>query len=566
MTRHANETSKHWIAGLLLLALFFGLHHGKAGGEEPDKALEEGDFNAYFEEISVWLSRKVPAKVAEAGTIALLEDPELRNKLAQRQLIAKLGVEHVNAFAKGGTGNREFLNWLLHNTEAMEHYLLGTTPIGLAARQENAYTLNPAALEIWKNIFNADQDSRKGLYLKLAIATAIAPPGSVNIGAGGAATPTDPVVRYQYYKTAHQNKELFPRFDNLTVWEYSTIVCSGATDADLTWAREMINTFRPDLRVNEGVVHSTSLVWRRGAPAKFYPAGYQNFKNVLAGGGKCGPRASWAQMVCQAFGIPVVGVRQPGHACAAYKAADPAIEPQPGNVWKVVYGRDWHVSKVRGLAGPDFLVGVQSRADFARFSTVERLRWLASALGSDEQAAAVMRVAQEVPSSKTKAGRRPIESPGPVETDPATPEPTKMVDGVIHVKATSFAKTGGEISWAGQFPHVLVHDSVTGGKQAYFQSQMKSQWADYVIAVPTSGIYEITMKAAVINDDQELEICRGGEVIATVPIPLTFGIWQQTLPVELKLQKGVQTLRIQTPTTEHKRGIALKSFELKPKQ
>ena len=69
------------------------------------------------------------------------------------------------------------------------------------------------------------------MYLKLAIATAIAPPGTVNSGAGGATTPADPVVRYKYFKTAHKNKELFPSFDNLTVWEYTKIVSSGASDA-----------------------------------------------------------------------------------------------------------------------------------------------------------------------------------------------------------------------------------------------------------------------------------------------------------------------------------------------
>ncbi len=40
--------------------------------------------------------------------------------------------------------------------------------------------------------------------------------------------------------------------------------------------------------------------------------------------------------------------------------------------------------------------------------------------------------------------------------------------------------------------------------------------------------------------------------------------WQETAPVELTLAKGRQTIRIQTPTTEHKRGIALRSFELRP--
>ena len=36
--------------------------------------------------------------------------------------------------------------------------------------------------------------------------------------------------------------------------------------------------------------------------------------------------------------------------------------------------------------------------------------------------------------------------------------PIKAVAGVIHVEAASFAKTGGKISWGGQFPNVLVHD------------------------------------------------------------------------------------------------------------
>jgi hypothetical protein len=39
----------------------------------------------------------------------------------------------------------------------------------------------------------------------------------------------------------------------------------------------------------------------------------------------------------------------------------------------------------------------------------------------------------------------------------------KAVPGVIHVEAASFAKTGGKISWGGQFPNVLVHDSFGGG-------------------------------------------------------------------------------------------------------
>ena len=112
---------------------------------------------------------------------------------------------------------------------------------------------------------------------------------------------------------------------------------------------------------------------------------------------------------------------------------------------------------------------------------------------------------------------------------------------------------------------MLSQDSYAGGKQIYFQQQMEEQWADYTLEVPTAGNYQITMKAACINDDQLLEVCSGSTVIASVPIANTFGLWEETKPVELKLERGKQTLRVQTPVANHKRGIALKSFELKAK-
>ena len=70
---------------------------------------------------------------------------------------------------------------------------------------------------------------------------------------------------------------------------------------------------------------------------------------------------------------------------------------------------------------------------------------------------------------------------------------------------------------------------------------------------------------ACINVDQALEICSGTNVIATVPIPLSYGLWQVTPPVALELGKGVQSLRVQTTTKQHMRGIALRWFELKRK-
>jgi hypothetical protein len=467
MTTLKTQMVRWLIVCSLSLLLFLNVDAGEPSARDLDAAINTGDLAGYFAHISIWLNQKVPAdpgKISEVTMKALLNDPVFVKTLDQRQLLAKCGVTNVNAFAKADPGNRAFLTWLLKNTSAMDLYLEGAVPVGLAAREQNRYTLSVATLETWKKILSADPDAKDGLYLRLAIATAIAPPGSVNIGAGGAKTPTDPVVRYKYYKTAQKNRELFPSFDHLTVWEYTKIVSSGASDADLTWAREMINTFRPDLRVDEMVVNSTSLVWRRSAPAIFYPnGGYQNFKNVLAGGGKCGPRSSWSVMVCQAFGIPAIGVGQPAHACVAYKAANPMTEPQPGSAWKVAYGRGWEVSKLEGLSGPGFLAGVAKRSDLAKFSQVEHLRWLASALASADPASVVMQIARKIndsitaPKTDLTASLKPEEAaadPGGKAaatagqrkvpaTDAAAGKPMspiKSVAGVIHAEAAALHK------------------------------------------------------------------------------------------------------------------------------
>ena len=378
---------------LLASVLTAPLHAWTPTAKESDAAIQTGDFAAYLANANAWLNQS--GKSAAAPLLALLKDPVFANTLAQRQLIAKTGADKLAAFAKADTANPAFLSWLLNNTQALDLYLEGCVPLSLKAREDNSYTLSTAPLEIWKKIMAADPDAKEGLYLKLAIAAAIAPPGTGSPGAGQPKVQADPVSRYQHFKTAHKNKELFPSFDNLTVWELTKVVQSGASNEDLAWGRQMINAWRPDLRVNELVVNSTSEVWRRNSPIDF--AG--SYKNVLAGGGKCGPRSSWSVFICQAFGIPAIGVGQPAHACVAYKCANPMTEPQPGSAWKVGYGRGWQFSKLEGMGGLEFLECVQDRAHTAEFSQVEHLRWFAAALTTPAEAAAVMDTAHKIQKS-----------------------------------------------------------------------------------------------------------------------------------------------------------------------
>ena len=543
------------VCGMSLL-LPMNLHAWEPSTKDLDAAINAGDFAGYFSNLSTWLGQKVPAdpgKISEAAMKALLKDPVFVNTLGQRQLLSKLGVDKIGAFAKADPANRGFLAWLLGNTQVMDLFLEAAGPTPIAERDANTYTVSASALDTWRKILSADPEAKDGIYLRLAMATAIAPPGSRTGGAGGANPPGDPVDRYKHFKSAHKNNELFPSFNNLTVWEYTKVVSSHASDSDLAWARAMINTWRPDLRIKEQVVESTREVWRRDSP---WP--YTNgFKSVLEGGGKCGPRSSWAVMICQAFGIPAIGVGQPGHACVAAKTAYPEMQPQPGSAWKVHQGAGWQVSKLDGASGANFLAAVEERSHAAAFSQIEHLRWLASALTSKAQAEAVMRVATALRPQATPQQAAPKATPATASK--ADPKPTSLpeapfavVPGILHVEAESFSKMSG----------IGVYDCFTGGKQVNFQKNMEESWLDYAVDVPATGTYGLEMRVALVNRDQVLDISAGANRLATISMPNTYGLWTTTQAVDIKLDKGTQTLRISAP---FQRGVALRWFELKSK-
>ena len=571
-----NQLKKHVLFGRIACAFALIATGTVAAGEsaaskELDAALASADFAAYSVNIAAMLGKKVPADAAqieEAGMKKLLADPAIMAALTQWQFVGKVGAAELGAFANAAPDNKKFLTWLLHNSEAMDACLLASTPTGLRAREENNWKGPADALVIWKKIYDAEPDSQQGIYLKLAIAMAIAPPGRVNIGAGGATTAADPLVRFKYFKTAHQKKELAASFDKLDVWDLTKVVSSGASDDDLTWGREMVSTFRPDLRATEMMVDLTSSVWRRASPVP-----YSNMKTVLQGGGKCGPRSSFAVFINHAFGIPAIGVAQPAHACVAWRGVD--------GVWKVGYGKGWAASRLDGLTGPEFVEGSLARSRVAQFSQVEHLRWLANVLPSHAQTEAVLAICQKIAQETSlttvdlNASLKPEEAdaePGVeaakagaavVKKDSSTNAqtgPIKLVKGAIHVDAASYVKQEGETLWGG--PSIIVQDCATGGKQIHFPMALRYSWTEYTIDAPAAGKYQITMKAAAINDGQYIEVGSDAfNAVRLVKIPMKHGLWVKTEPVEIKLVQGVQNIRISAPS---QRGVTVHSFDIKP--
>ena len=201
----------------------------------------------------------------------------------------------------------------------------------------------------------------------------------------------------------------------------------------------MVNTWRPDLRAGERVVETTSLVWRRNSPIS-----HVDYKTLLGGGGKCGPRSSWSVFICQAFGIPAIGVGQPRHACVAYKSL---------NGWQVAYGMGWDASRLEGMGGREFLASVASRERSANFSQVEQLRWLAAALPTKEHSSAVLAIAKTLATTPpiTEKDLKSSEKADEMDADPSGPAVSKTGTGTV-IRSAPFVEAAVQ-HWEWEVPH-----------------------------------------------------------------------------------------------------------------
>ena len=175
------KVSDRFIHKSLLTVSVLSVLSGPLQGWQPnasdlDHAIRGGDFATYLGNTSTWLDAQVPATPSESALVALLKNPLVWLVLDQRQLIAKVRPNKLGAFVKAQRANQGFLDGLLRNASAMDLFLEGAVPIGLAARERNEGTINSSSLEIWQGILAADPDAKSGIYQKLAIATALAPP------------------------------------------------------------------------------------------------------------------------------------------------------------------------------------------------------------------------------------------------------------------------------------------------------------------------------------------------------------------------------------------------------
>lgn len=498
MKTHKRQTAQRLIVTVLLLALPMSIYAWEPNARDRDAAIKSGNLDAYAAKIGKWVSQKVPTSVTKKSINALFKYPKFMSAVIERRFITRVwGPPSLGDWAKANPKNAKFVSWVMSNPKIMDMALLTRTPSVGWARVDDSWSIHTVALMAWQEIYYADPASRKGLYLRLAVACALRPPGTGNHGAGQAKEQSSCLDRYMYYHKAHAAKELFPSFDTLTTWELTHVVSSPASNLDLSWGREALNTWNPGFRRNQNVVLMVSQVWRRGSQVP-----YHDFSCVAAGGGKCGPRSSFGVFINQAFGIPSIGVGQPGHAAVAWRGRD-------GN-WQIGYGRGWNVSKLfdrNKMSGSEFVAMTKERKT-PIFAWTEHLRWLAGTLEkpdggyqppanrqyANHRATAVYALRNAVPA--VYGNIKGAKAAAAAKSDFKPERPIKVAPGVIHVEAEDFFTKS----------NVGVENCYTGGKQVYYPALTAHAMCGYKINVPKTGTYGFTARVAVINWGQRLYI------------------------------------------------------------
>ncbi|PEA54255.1 chitin-binding protein [Bacillus pseudomycoides] len=366
--------------------------------QKTDQAIASGNFEDHLSYLTTYLNEKV-GEPTEENLKNKLADPVFAAALAQWQFISQTGAAAMGTFAKKDADHQKFLSWAMKNTNVMNTYLEGGSPTGK----------NPVnALEIWNTIWNTDADSHEGLYLKLAIATSLAHAEPIKYWTNN--TPINPLTRYQYYKSADQNNELFPVFRTYDVWHLRLVVNTWSPEEDLTWARNMINTEHSELKSQDKIGKSAYLIKYvtynkdgvsvQAGNDKFYGLGW-NLSSIYRDGAVCGGISKFGVQVSQAFGVAAMPVTQPGHCALIWN--DKSSSWNLGNDifgWGESGRHDvtvipWSDNNLINQV-PYILLFEDAERTPVKLDKSERLRWLAKAMTSTDKKIAIYKAATNI--------------------------------------------------------------------------------------------------------------------------------------------------------------------------
>lgn len=495
-----------------------------------------------------------------------LSSDKLDAKLVKCTVLVEATPRGLAAFAQQSVEHAALVEKLLADDKLMKEMLI--------AGGASSGKYGPA-MQIYATIQQASPKASDGVLQRLALATSLehAVPIKQSNAQDQKNAPAfvDPVKRYLHYEKAYLDGELDPAFKNFSAWEYRLVVDCDAPDQILAWGREMLRTYRPDHIANP------NYGWRYSATVKTdVRYGSQDVKNDLPSlheyqnipknGGVCGRRAFFGRFILRSFGIPVWGVTQHKHA---------ALSHWTPKGWVVNLGAGFHASwwdkDEVARSGSDFLLETQARENPQEYVKVLRAQWVSRALG--EQAyndrkkvdggfwsslahyQAVMIAAHAL--ELGPLGQELAEANEPQDKQTQSQAPVAATDeqvaqsqnGTVTIPAVATTKPTG--------PSAAMK-SFGGGMQLHCSGGFKAQ---YVVEAPQTGKYALVARVATLQEGQKfLFAANGAQQPVEIAVPYTIGLWHQTKPVVIPLNKGQNVL--QFAVKDGSRGVSIKDFTL----
>jgi len=567
---------------------FLGFHKTVSGLAAPGKDAAPDAFKKYKEERSRAESNAlVSARSILPQIDGFLASDKLDDKLMQIAVITDATPKGLAEFAQQGQEEEGLIDKLFADRALMKQMLVAGGANGGEWGE---------SMQVYEAILAKSERAREPdtIFQRMALGTALHQPllkgkesgGVYGIMLGDSSNPDGPVSRYLHYEKAYLDGELDEAFKDFNTWECRFIGNDPYTNEELAWTREMMRNYRPDHITNTNHAWRYTMIVKTDVPYKSPEwregEGTTRVQQIVAGGGKCGPRAFYGRTATRAFGIPARRSTQTGHA---------AMNRWTPNGWVVRFGAWWAWNWDGPWGGEDFFLESQAREFPEEFMKVLRAQWVGDALGEQDVSIryygkggglwnalafytkrAVVEDAKEA-ALQTELAKLTADEAKVLLGETDAPTDDEVVPGIVirdvdrkvsvSEDGTITVPAAACITPTNNTERILFMTNLVGEAQVHYSRLGKQpDLLKYYIEVPSAGKYALTAHVVNVARDQSSLLRLNRRTLIDLPLPTSWGMWQDTKPVEIDLTEGRNTLMFTCEPPN--RGVSIKYFTLKP--
>mmetsp|Transcript_25942 Transcript_25942/g.39852 ORF Transcript_25942/g.39852 Transcript_25942/m.39852 type:complete len:602 (+) Transcript_25942:253-2058(+) len=546
------------------------LENCKKSGDKAGKAEAEEMFTLWTQSMEDAIKKCVETAKPILETIDLMEY-DLEMSLLRTAILTRATPKGFSKFANLSDLNGQLIETLLNNKKIMKEMLLaGGARDNEFGNAMKLYTLIMAGCE---------KDRFHKVNKRIAMAAALE--FCTTQTEFDTSVEIDAQERFNHYEKAHRKGELDPAFTHFRTWEYRMAINSDAPHEQLQWGRDMLMNYAPHIATiyNETWRYSYQVKTDVGYRPPKWTASPRTYQQVLSGGGREGPRAWYGRFICQAFGIPVWGVKQPGNM---------AVGRWTPKGWVINFSLpgDWGISSWENRPGLDFIEDAKARSGASEQEYYERVILLGCLADACKEKNKKIEEAGFV--NPNKVWRSLSLMQRKIYADMATEESHQRTGpGVVVSKIEKYIqeidqnapplpfeveKRGGLIIPAASFTEsngkkkAMPNPAFGGGTQLHLVDG--DSWVTYDIPANVTfqedKDYLLSALVCTVHlEQQPLLLDVDGGAKYEIEIPFTEGQWQETTPVKIEVG-GLSSLKFYRKKSDTCFGIAIKNFTLAP--